>query len=75
MSVIYNIFSKTFSIFSRDRCRTSINVLGDSYGAGIIAKLSQNDLEALDNPEQNGKAACVNEIMITDSEDEADTNL
>lgn len=58
-----------------DRCRTSINVLGDSYGAGIIAKLSQNDLEAIDNPKQNGRAACVNEIMITDSEDEADTKL
>jgi len=31
-----------------DRCRTVVNVLGDSIGAGIINKLSQNDFAAVD---------------------------
>lgn len=34
-------------IFS-DRIRTSINVLGDSYGAGIVYHLSKADLDAED---------------------------
>ncbi|XP_030845491.1 excitatory amino acid transporter 2 [Strongylocentrotus purpuratus] len=34
-----------------DRCRTSINVVGDSYGAGIVYHLSQKELEALDKEE------------------------
>ncbi|XP_071840090.1 excitatory amino acid transporter 2-like [Apostichopus japonicus] len=29
-----------------DRCRTSINVLGDSYGAAIVQKFSQKELDA-----------------------------
>ena len=32
--------------YSRDRFRTAINVEGDSYGAGIIAHLSRNDLDS-----------------------------
>merc|ERR1719282_716127 len=32
-----------------DRCRTTINVLGDSIGAGIVAHLSRGELEAMDN--------------------------
>ena len=31
-----------------DRIRTTINVLGDSYGAGLVEHLSRNDLMALD---------------------------
>jgi len=31
-----------------DRCRTVVNVLSDSIGAGIINKLSQNDFAAVD---------------------------
>ena len=30
----------------RDRIRTAINVLGDSYGAGIVAHLSRAELAA-----------------------------
>ena len=33
-----------FFIFFRDRIRTAINVLGDSYGAGIVAHLSSQEL-------------------------------
>ena len=42
------------SIFlSSDRFRTAINVLGDSYGAGIVAHLSRKDLEESDeNPDK-----------------------
>ena len=31
-----------------DRFRTVINVLGDSYGAGIVYHLSKKDLEQMD---------------------------
>ncbi len=33
----------------RDRIRTAINVLGDSFGAGIIEQLSRDDLAAMDD--------------------------
>jgi len=36
-----------------DRCRTTVNVLGDSIGAGIVAKLSEKDLEEADRAFQN----------------------
>ena len=32
----------------RDRLRTSVNVVGDSYGAGIIDHLSKAELEQQD---------------------------
>ena len=38
--------------FNRDRCRTSINVLGDSYGAGIVYKLSKAELDEADRREE-----------------------
>ena len=31
-----------------DRFRTAINVLGDAFGAGIVAHLSKKELEAMD---------------------------
>lgn len=36
------------TLYFRDRFRTAINVLGDSYGAGLVAHLSRNDLAELD---------------------------
>lgn len=35
-------------IILRDRIRTSINVLGDGYGAGIVYHLSKNELDQMD---------------------------
>lgn len=32
----------------RDRIRTSINVLGDGYGAGIVYHMSKNELDQMD---------------------------
>ena len=32
----------------RDRIRTSVNVLGDSFGAGIVYHLTKKELEAQD---------------------------
>lgn len=61
-----------------DRCRTTINVIGDAYGAGILAKLSQKDLDAIDrtdNPELNGKIPYFNEVMSLESDEEVATQL
>lgn len=39
-----------FLFFStcRDRFRTSVNVVGDSYGAGIVYHLSKDELDTFD---------------------------
>ena len=34
--------------FFSDRLRTSINVLGDAYGAGIVYHLSKDELDRMD---------------------------
>jgi hypothetical protein len=34
--------------YFRDRLRTSINVLGDAYGAGIVYHLSKDELDRMD---------------------------
>ena len=36
----------------RDRFRTSVNVLGDAYGAGIVHHLSKADLERMDEEDR-----------------------
>ena len=33
---------------NRDRFRTSVNVVGDSYGAGIVYHLSKDELDLFD---------------------------
>ena len=33
---------------NRDRIRTSINVLGDGYGAGIVYHMSKDELDKMD---------------------------
>lgn len=35
-------------LFFSDRLRTSINVLGDAYGAGIVYHLSKDELDRMD---------------------------
>jgi Na+/H+-dicarboxylate symporter len=37
-------------LVSRDRFRTTINVLGDSIGAGIVDHLSKSELQKLGQP-------------------------
>lgn len=39
-----------------DRFRTLVNVLGDSFGAGIVAHYSKNELNAIEKPEDNEKS-------------------
>jgi len=38
----------TQAIFHRDRFRTTVNVLGDSIGAGVVEHLSRDDLRKYD---------------------------
>jgi hypothetical protein len=40
-------------MYKRDRLRTSINVLGDAYGCGIVEHLSRNELRKLDEEAEN----------------------
>lgn len=37
-----------FTPKNRDRFRTSVNVVGDSYGAGIVYHLSKDELDSFD---------------------------
>lgn len=41
--------------FFRDRFRTVVNVLGDSFGAAIVAHYSQKELATIPSNEINGK--------------------
>ncbi|KAK7100835.1 excitatory amino acid transporter 3-like [Littorina saxatilis] len=62
-----------------DRFRTSVNVLGDAYGAGIVHHLSRADIERMDEEdreaalaevkaaEENGKSADVKDITLDTS--------
>lgn len=47
-SIVINVF---FCV-RRDRIRTSINVLGDGYGAGIVYHLSKDELEKMDREQK-----------------------
>lgn len=38
-----------FCFFCRDRMRTSVNVVGDSFGAGIVYHLSKAELDNIDS--------------------------
>ncbi len=39
----------------RDRCRTTINVWGDSIGAGIVYERSKDQLEELPDPYEDNE--------------------
>ncbi|RZF45728.1 hypothetical protein LSTR_LSTR011867 [Laodelphax striatellus] len=46
-----------------DRIRTSINVLGDGYGAGIVYHLSKDELDRMD-AERNTENETKNEVVL-----------
>ncbi|XP_041452896.1 excitatory amino acid transporter-like [Lytechinus variegatus] len=48
-----------------DRCRTSINVVGDSYGAAIVHHLSRKELDALDREEAELELEAGKELEYT----------
>lgn len=54
-----------YCLVFRDRFRTSVNVVGDSYGAGIVYHLSKAELEALDA--QHGKSDDIEMMTKTQS--------
>ena len=48
--MVYNLYLSTcahneayIAIFSRDRLQTTINVMGDTFAAAVVAKYSQDD--------------------------------
>ena len=51
----YMYVSNTFS----DRFRTSVNVLGDAFGAGIVHHLSKEDLAREDEEEERARLQTV----------------
>lgn len=51
-----HLFSMSLHHYSRDRLRTTINVLGDSLGAGIVEHLSRAEL-------QNSKSKVCNSVI------------
>jgi len=44
-------------VYYSDRFRTAINVLGDSFGAGIVDHLSRNDLALMETVEVANNAS------------------
>ena len=53
--ICYNV-DITFTI-SRDRCRTTNNMLGDAYGAAVVEALSKNELKAMDEAKEKERQA------------------
>ena len=54
-----------------DRVRTAVNVLGDAFGAAIVAHLSKNELEAMSVGEDYQMADIESNKLLRDlSEDE-----
>ena len=43
-----HLLVKYLYLFPSDRCRTTNNMLGDSYGAAVVEALSRKELEAMD---------------------------
>jgi len=60
---------------NRDRFRTAINVLGDAYGAGLVAHLSKQDLEEMDKNERKENGNFMNGEIIVEKPDQALTKL
>ena len=58
-------FKFYFSFYChRDRFRTAVNVLGDSYGAGIVEHLSRHDLKYLEDVNLTVGVADTNEQWV-----------
>jgi Na+/H+-dicarboxylate symporter len=46
--------TRTYTHTHRDRIRTSINVLGDAYGAGIVYHYVKDELDTIDLEAEQG---------------------
>lgn len=44
-------------MFFRDRIRTSVNILGDGIGAGVVDHLVRSELGPLDTEETTGRVS------------------
>lgn len=52
------------SFYCRDRIRTSINVLGDAYGAGIVYHYVREELEKVDQEAALGSYAHMATVTV-----------
>lgn len=57
----------------RDRFRTTVNVLGDSIGAGVVEHLSRDDLRKYDNC--NGAADDTHPLSNQEKPDQPDEDV
>ena len=59
----------------RDRFRTSINVLGDAYGAAIVYRLSRADLQRIDAAEARRRLVTISREQTISSSSQTTTQL
>ena len=53
----------------RDRFRTSINVLGDAFGAGIVAHLSRHEIRKMDMEDFEMSVESSQKLGVVDNND------
>lgn len=63
----------SFFVLRRDRFRTTVNVLGDSIGAGVVEHLSRDDLRKYDSC--NGAVDDTLPLSHNGNQDKAENDL
>ena len=58
-----------------DRVRTAVNVLGDAFGAAIVAHLSKAELEEMSGAEYEMKDIESNKPLVEEKEDKAEEEV
>lgn len=58
------IFNQLILFSSRDRIRTTNNMLGDCYTAAVIEKLSEDELREADNAEDISQSHSFSTVLV-----------
>ena len=59
------------NVLFSDRCRTTTNMLGDAYGAAVVAALSSKELRAMDAVKEEEEEVADTETETNDPTDVA----